>query len=81
MIQQPDQPVIEIDGLNHYFGSGDARTQALFENKLKVGRGEIVIMTGPSGSGKTTIVHLALKAFEADKICLLSQDDFYIPGE
>ena len=58
MIHQPEKPVIEIEGLNHYFGSGDARTQALFENRLKVGRGEIVIMTGPSGSGKTTLLTL-----------------------
>ncbi|MFK7768304.1 MAG: ATP-binding cassette domain-containing protein [Mariniblastus sp.] len=53
-----DSPVIEVDGLNHYFGSGDAKTQALFDNKLKVKRGEIVIMTGPSGSGKTTLLTL-----------------------
>ena len=59
MIQEAkNDPVIEIEGLNHYFGKGDARTQALFENKLKVGRGEIVIMTGPSGSGKTTLLTL-----------------------
>ena len=53
-----EQPVIAVDGLNHYFGHGDARTQALFSNNLKVGRGEIVIMTGPSGSGKTTLLTL-----------------------
>ncbi len=41
----------------------------------------VIGICGGSGSGKTTIVHLALKAFEADKICLLSQDDFYIPRE
>ena len=52
------QPVIEVAGLNHFFGSGDARTQALFENDLKINRGEIVIMTGPSGSGKTTLLTL-----------------------
>ena len=44
-----ETPVIEVAGVNHYFGSGDARTQALFENNLKVGRGEIVIMTGGPG--------------------------------
>ncbi len=53
-----NEPVISVSGLNHFFGNGDARTQALFENNLKVGRGEIVIMTGPSGSGKTTLLTL-----------------------
>ena len=76
MIQQPDQPVIEIDGLNHYFGSGDARTQALFENKLKVGRGEIVIMTGPSGSGKTTLLTLigTLRTVQEGSLKVLGQE-------
>lgn len=52
------QPVIQIDGLNHFFGSGDAKTQALFDNTLEIRPGEIVIMTGPSGSGKTTLLTL-----------------------
>ena len=50
--------VIQVDGLNHFFGSGDAKTQALFDNHLDVKPGEIVIMTGPSGSGKTTLLTL-----------------------
>jgi putative ABC transport system ATP-binding protein len=53
-----EQPVIDIHKLCHFFGSGHARTQALFDNDLKVNRGEIVIMTGPSGSGKTTLLTL-----------------------
>jgi putative ABC transport system ATP-binding protein len=53
----PD-PVIRIQGINHYFGQGDARKQVLFDNNLEVMPGEIVIMTGPSGSGKTTLLTL-----------------------
>ena len=49
---------VRVQGLNHYFGEGDLRKQALFENHLDVRRGEIVIMTGPSGSGKTTLLTL-----------------------
>src|SRR5437016_4355775 len=51
-------PVIRVRGLNHFFGEGEARKQALYENNLEVGAGEIVIMTGPSGSGKTTLLTL-----------------------
>jgi len=44
--------------VNHYFGTGDTRTQVLFDNTLEVMPGEMVIMSGPSGSGKTTILTL-----------------------
>ena len=71
-----DQPVIEVAGLNHFFGSGDAKTQALFENDLKIGRGEIVIMTGPSGSGKTTLLTLigTLRTVQAGSLKILGQE-------
>ena len=51
-------PSIIVDGLCHYFGNGEMRKQVLFDNKLTINRGEIVIMTGPSGSGKTTLLTL-----------------------
>ncbi|WP_171471160.1 ATP-binding cassette domain-containing protein [Frigoriglobus tundricola] len=54
----PGQPVLRIRGVNHYFGTGDTRTQVLFGNTLEVMPGELVIMSGPSGSGKTTILTL-----------------------
>lgn len=49
---------IRAEGVDYYFGSGEARTQVLFDNHFEMGRGEIVIMTGPSGSGKTTLLTL-----------------------
>jgi len=49
---------VKVAGLNHYFGEGELRKQALYDNLLEVRRGEIVIMTGPSGSGKTTLLTL-----------------------
>src|SRR5947209_16060219 len=52
------EPVIQIRHLNHHFGEGETRTQVLFDNRLEVMPGEIVIMTGPSGSGKTTLLTL-----------------------
>ncbi len=49
---------VQVSGLKHFFGDGELRKQALFNNNLEVRRGEIVIMTGPSGSGKTTLLTL-----------------------
>jgi putative ABC transport system ATP-binding protein len=49
---------VRIRGLNHSFGQGELKKQVLFNNKLDLTRGEIVIMTGPSGSGKTTLLTL-----------------------
>lgn len=51
-------PSISVHQLNHYFGSGQLRKQALFDINLEIAAGEIVIMTGPSGSGKTTLLTL-----------------------
>ncbi|WP_088894080.1 ATP-binding cassette domain-containing protein [Leptolyngbya ohadii] len=53
-----NHPVISARNLNHYFGTGALRKQALFEINLDIYPGEIVIMTGPSGSGKTTLLTL-----------------------
>lgn len=49
---------ISVQNLDHFFGSGKLRKQALFDVSLEIASGEIVIMTGPSGSGKTTLLTL-----------------------
>jgi putative ABC transport system ATP-binding protein len=51
-------PVVRVRGVNHYFGTGETRSQVLFDNNLEVLPGELVILTGPSGSGKTTLLTL-----------------------
>lgn len=54
----PGQPLLRVREVNHSFGTGEARTQVLFDNNLEVMPGELVIMSGPSGSGKTTLLTL-----------------------
>lgn len=49
---------IQVQGLNHWFGTGEARKQALFDVSLTVARGSLTILMGPSGSGKTTLLTL-----------------------
>ncbi|MFM9047750.1 MAG: ATP-binding cassette domain-containing protein [Cyanobium sp.] len=50
------EPVISLNHVNHWFGSGDSRKHALKDITLDIYPGEIVICTGPSGSGKTTLL-------------------------
>ncbi len=41
----------------------------------------VIGISGGSGSGKSTIVNLVCQAFTDNEVCLLTQDDFYIPRE
>jgi putative ABC transport system ATP-binding protein len=52
------QAAIVVKNLDHFFGKGELRKQALFDVNLEIAAGEIVILTGPSGSGKTTLLSL-----------------------
>ncbi|TWU18290.1 ATP-binding cassette domain-containing protein [Allorhodopirellula heiligendammensis] len=67
--------LIDVCGINHYFGTGDARKQVLYDNNLQVQPGEIVIMTGQSGSGKTTLLTLigTIRQIQQGEIHILGQ--------
>lgn len=67
---------ISVSGLDHFFGEGEARKQALFDVNLEVARGSLTILMGPSGSGKTTLLTLmgCLRAVQAGRIRLLDQE-------
>lgn len=69
-------PVISSQNLNHYFGEGDLRKQALFDVNLDIHAGEIIIMTGPSGSGKTTLLTLmgGLRSAQEGSLKILNQE-------
>jgi putative ABC transport system ATP-binding protein len=69
-------PIIAIDRVNHYFGSGRLRKQILFEVTTEIQPGEVVIMTGPSGSGKTTLLTLigALRSTQEGSMRVLGEE-------
>jgi putative ABC transport system ATP-binding protein len=71
-----NQAVISINNLNHYFGEGSLRKQALFDINLQINQGEIIIMTGPSGSGKTTLLTLmgGLRSAQEGSLKILGQE-------
>lgn len=49
---------ITVRSLNHFFGSGEARKQAIWDVNLEFARGQLTVLMGPSGSGKTTVLTL-----------------------
>ena len=69
-------PVISVQNLNHYFGQGSLKKQALFNINLDIYPGEIVIMTGPSGSGKTTLLTMlgGLRSAQEGSLKILGQE-------
>lgn len=71
-----DDIAIEVSGLNHWFGTGEARKQALFDVNLKIARGSLTILMGPSGSGKTTVLTLVgcLREVQDGSVKLLGQE-------
>ncbi|MEA5550779.1 DevA family ABC transporter ATP-binding protein [Anabaena cylindrica UHCC 0172] len=69
-------PVISVQNLDHYFGTGQLKKQVLFNINLTINTGEIVIMTGPSGSGKTTLLTLAggLRSAQSGSLRILGEE-------
>ncbi|MEF2552739.1 ATP-binding cassette domain-containing protein [Aurantimonas sp. A2-1-M11] len=68
--------IVEARGLNHWFGSGDARKQALFDIDLTLERGSFTVLMGPSGSGKTTLLTLigCLRAVQDGTVRLMGHE-------
>ena len=68
--------IVEIVGLDHWFGQGAARKQALFDINLTLERGSFTVLMGPSGSGKTTLLTLigCLRGVQAGRLRLLGQE-------
>ena len=68
--------IVDARGLNHWFGSGEVKKQALFDVDLTLKRGSFTVLMGPSGSGKTTVLTLigCLRAVQDGSVHLLDQE-------
>ncbi len=68
--------IVDARGLNHWFGSGEVKKQALFDVNLTLKRGSFTVLMGPSGSGKTTVLTLigCLRAVQEGSVRLLDQE-------
>jgi len=75
MSVETDQP-ITAHSLNHWFGTGEAKKQALFDIDLEIKRGSLTVLVGPSGSGKTTLLTLlgCLREVQQGSVKLLGHE-------
>jgi putative ABC transport system ATP-binding protein len=67
---------IVTQNLNHWFGEGDARWQALHEISLEVHQGCLTVLSGPSGCGKSTLLTLmgSLRRVQEGSVQLLGTE-------
>lgn len=68
--------ILEAKGLNHWFGAGEVKKQALFDVNLTLKRGSFTVLMGPSGSGKTTVLTLigCLRGVQDGSVRLLNRE-------
>ncbi len=71
-----DEFPVSVRGLDHFFGQGEARKQALWDLNLNVERGSLTMLMGPSGSGKTTVLTLVgcLREVQSGSVHLLGHE-------
>ena len=67
---------IQTQALDHFFGEGEARKQAIFDVNLEIERGKLTILMGLSGSGKTTLLTLmgCLRHVQSGSVTLLERE-------
>jgi putative ABC transport system ATP-binding protein len=71
-----EETVVDVRGLNHWFGRDQMKKQALFDVNLTLQKGSFTVLMGPSGSGKTTVLTLigCLRAVQEGSLRLLGQE-------
>lgn len=72
----PAEPVVAMENLSHFYGTGNLRKQILFDINLRLDEGEVVILKGPSGSGKTTLLTLmgGLRSAQSGSLRVFGQE-------
>jgi len=76
------EPAIIVKKLNHWFGSDEARFQAIRDISLRIEQGKLTVLMGPSGSGKTTLLTLmgCLRYVQDGSVRLLGHELLNIPN-
>lgn len=56
---------VMCEGITKWYGTGDAKVQALRGLDLEIGMGELAMLVGPSGCGKTTLISIIAGLLDA----------------
>jgi branched-chain amino acid transport system ATP-binding protein len=56
-------PLLQIDGLTHFFGG----LRAVYDFRLSLEQGELVGLIGPNGAGKTTVFNLVCGVYRPEQ--------------
>jgi putative ABC transport system ATP-binding protein len=56
---------VKCEGITKWFGTGDAKVQALLGLDIEIGLGELAMLVGPSGCGKTTLISIIAGLLDA----------------
>ncbi|MGF9764385.1 ATP-binding cassette domain-containing protein [Microvirga sp. 0TCS3.31] len=74
-IDRAAAPVV-VQGLEHWFGEGEAKKQVLFDVDLVLQPGKLTVLLGASGSGKTTLLTLmgCLRRVQQGSVILLGTE-------
>jgi putative ABC transport system ATP-binding protein len=65
---------IAAQGIDKFFGAGEARTQALKDVSFEARFGEMLYIVGPSGSGKTTLLSVISGILRPDAGSVMVKD-------
>ena len=52
------KPLISLQGVNKWYGSGAGRQQVLYEVDVDIDEGQLIAIIGTSGSGKSTLLNI-----------------------
>jgi lipoprotein-releasing system ATP-binding protein len=58
MVTVSEKPLLKVEGLHRYLGSGADRQHVLRGVDLELGHGQTYAVVGPSGCGKSTLLYL-----------------------
>ncbi|MEO7148143.1 MAG: ABC transporter ATP-binding protein [Terrimesophilobacter sp.] len=58
-VENPDEVLLQLDGVSMHYGKGETAVTALAGIDLDVRAGELVAIMGASGSGKSTLLTIA----------------------